>query len=630
MKIRLMPMLLLVLMVAGAMPGLAQASRLDAIWARVSTGSPITLDGNLNELGWTKAESVTVRFGIDNGIPGSGWKIESGQLPNDTTVAVLKFLVSGNQLYLGAKVKDRSVGGSKDFNRFDGLLMSLKDHADFNAPKPPAEYFYAWWYAESDDPQPPGQSPAFIGRWGSWPPGTPRTPEAIDAWDAVTVVHGLSNSDATLDTGYTVEMRFDLTVMGYDVTRFEGDIVEWNVSIYDCDWFWPFVPSTFTSYRTWWQSPWGNAAWYSEVRIHARPDVTIFTPVLPAIGPEVHVLNAAAHPAPVIDGVLNETAWGNAWPRFDLRYGDDELRQSYPYVGRYRAGQYQPDVNGGQAAVLDPADATVKMFYRGDKLYLGFDVRDQVVQFHPSFDRWDGFLVSINDRVQRNPDQALLGRRLSFQVGPTGAAVPQDYLLTMVNAGTAEIAITLKPGTVVDTLGIEPDAGYYAELAIDLTALGYPTGLGDGVLFIGVNHLDGDSFIPTSDSYGTRTWWYREYEGNCCPAWAYLDPTFVTSVEPEVVSELAPVTLRNFPNPGARTTIEYALSEGGAVSLEVFDVQGRRVERRSLGVRPAGDGQVEFDGAGRPAGLYLYRIEVTDPQTGALRATRQGRMVILN
>ena len=97
-----------------------------------------------------------------------------------------------------------------------------------------------------------------------------------------------------------------------------------------------------------------------------------------------------------------------------------------------------------------------------------------------------------------------------------------------------------------------------------------------------------------------------------------------------MVSELSPVTLRNFPNPGARTTIEYALSEGGAVSLEVFDVQGRRVERRSLGVRPAGDGQVEFDGAGRPAGLYLYRIEVTDPQTGALRATRQGRMVILN
>lgn len=630
MKTRLMWMLLLVLIMTGAMAAPAAANRQDVIWARVSAGSPITLDGNLNELGWTKAESVTVRFGIDNGIPGSGWKIESGQLPNDTTVAVLKFLVSGNQLYLGAKVKDRSVGGSKEFNRFDGLLMALKDHADANAPKPPAEYFYAWWYADSTDPQPPGQSPAFIGRWGSWPPGTPRTPEAIQAWDAVTVVHGLSNSDATLDTGYTVEMRFDLTPMGYDTTRPEGDIIEWNVSIYDCDWFWPFVPTIFSSYRTWWQSPWGNTAWYNEVKIHTRPDVTIYTPTLPQVGPEVHVLHALNYATPVVDGLPNEAVWNDAWPRFDIRYGDDALRQTYPYVGRYRAGQYQPEVNGGQAAVLDPADATVKMCYKGDKLYMLFDVRDQVVQFHPNFDRWDGFLVSINDRVARNPDQVLQPRRLSFQVGANGAAVPQDYLLTMVNAGTAQVAIGLKPGTVIDTLGIEPDTGYWAELAIDLTALGYPAGLGDGLLFIGVDHLDGDSFIPTSDSYGTRTWWYREYEGNCCPAWAYLDPGFVTAVEPGVPEELPAVRLRNFPNPGSRTTIEYSLAEGGAVSLEVFDVQGRRVERRDLGVRAAGDGLVEFDGAGRAAGLYLYRLEVTDPASGALRATRQGRMVILN
>ena len=42
-----------------------------------------------------------------------------------------------------------------------------------------------------------------------------------------------------LDTGYTVEMRFDLTVMGYDVTQPGGDVVEWNISVYDTDWFWP-------------------------------------------------------------------------------------------------------------------------------------------------------------------------------------------------------------------------------------------------------------------------------------------------------------------------------------------------------------------------------------------------------
>ena len=39
---------------------------------------------------------------VDAGIPGSGWKLEAGMLPDDPTNATLKFLVVGNQLYLGA------------------------------------------------------------------------------------------------------------------------------------------------------------------------------------------------------------------------------------------------------------------------------------------------------------------------------------------------------------------------------------------------------------------------------------------------------------------------------------------------------------------------------------------------
>ena len=47
-------------------------------------------------------------------------------------------------------------------------------------------------------------------------------------------------------------MRFDLGMNGYDVTKPSGDIVEWNVQMYDCDWFWPVVSYfRFTSVRTW-------------------------------------------------------------------------------------------------------------------------------------------------------------------------------------------------------------------------------------------------------------------------------------------------------------------------------------------------------------------------------------------
>src|SRR2546426_125013 len=137
-----------------ALAATAEAQRLDVIWARQAPGTVITLDGVLDEPAWAGAETKLIRYGVDNGIPGSGYKEEGGKLAKDSTYALLKFLVVGNQLYMGLVVRDSSVGGGPDFNRFDGLLMSLKDHSSPNAPKPPAEYFYSWWYADTCDHDP--------------------------------------------------------------------------------------------------------------------------------------------------------------------------------------------------------------------------------------------------------------------------------------------------------------------------------------------------------------------------------------------------------------------------------------------------------------------------------------------
>ncbi len=603
--------------------------REDVIWARFAL-EPITLDGILDEPAWAQAETKVIEYAQDSGIPGSGWKVESGAfIPSDPTYATLKFLAFENQLYLGAVVQDTYVGGSLDFNRFDGFLMAIKDHLDPFAPKPPAEYFYAWWFPEDEDPQPPGQDPAFVGRWAEWPPGSPRTPEQIEAWDAVTIVDGLSNDDSVPDNSYTVEMRFNLTSVGYDITQPEGDIVEWNISIYDCDGFWPFNPTVFTSNRVWWQSPWGNAAWFSEVRIHARPDVTVASGDVPDILPELIIPKLVS--TPVIDGEIDDAVWAdpNVYT-FDIRYGDDALRQTYPAVGPYRAGQYQPEVNGGQAYVLDPADATVQVFISDDNLYMGFDVRDLVVQFHPDFNRWDGFLVTINDIVERGPDNQLLGRRLGFQVDADGSALPQDYLATLVTEGLAEVAVALNDGTTVDTLGV-PDNGFTAELAVDLTSLGYTTGMVEGAFFIGVTLLDGDSFIPYTDSYGTRTWWFREYENECCPVWAYLPPGPV-GVE-EFVGD-SPLQLYGYahayPNPSLSPRLRFWLPESNRVTLEVFDLRGRLVERRQLGAKSGGESDVSlFATKEIGAGMYLYRLTLEDPATGQLRSTLTGKTVVV-
>ncbi|MBN2172116.1 MAG: T9SS type A sorting domain-containing protein [Candidatus Krumholzibacteriota bacterium] len=612
-----------------ALPAAGQVTiREDAIWAKQASG-PIQLDGVLDEADWALAEVRVLRWAENAGIPGSGWKVEGGDTPSDPTEATLRFLVYDNQLYLGAEVADASVGGSRDFNRHDGFLMSIKDHADPNFPKPMTEYFYAWWYPLQLETPPPGQEPAFIGRWAEWPPGTPRTPEQIAAWDAVTIVDGLSNDDGVLDTGYTVEMRFDLTVMGYDVTQPEGDIIEWNISVYDCDWLWPLDALQLSYNRVWWQCPWGYDDWFNEVRIYARPDVTVADEA-PLLESELvlPVLNAE----PVIDGVLDEDVWDDPGVySFDIRYGDDALRMTYPGVGPYRAGQYQPEVNGSQAFVVDPGDANVKIFVNGDKMYFGFDVNDIVVQYHPVFDRWDGFMVNFNDRVSTGPDHQLLGRRLSFQVGEDGAAVPRDYLVGMVSIGDAEVAVDLKAGTSVDTLGTTPDTGYTAELSVDLTALGYPPGLGDRIVFFGINLLDGDSFTPYTFSYGTRTWWFRQYEGNCCATWAEIAKG--TGVDDGggdwADSGSGFLLLPGYPNPSPQPSVRFQMPEYGDVTLEVFDVLGRLVQSKRLGLRGLGVHRELLDLKGQSAGVYMYRITVEDPGTGKTRAALTGKTVLL-
>ncbi len=610
--------------------GAAHAERKDAIWARSTNGASITLDGNLNEPAWALAESTVIRFGIDSGVPGSGWKIESGATPIDPTHATLKFLTVGNQLYLGAFVRDNSIGGSEIFNRFDGLLMNLKNHASTGAPKPNSEYLYGWWYESQFGTPPIGQGPAFKGLWAEEPVGSPRTPEQIAAWDAVTRVLGTANSDTLLDTGYIMEMRFDLGVMGYDITQPGGDIIEWTGSIYDCDWRWPNDPPKFSANRVWWQDPWGNAAWYGEVRIHARPGVTVASGTVPVIGPELILPNAGALAAPVIDGNLGDAVWAQA-PQITLRYGDDALRASYGGVAAHRSGQYQPTVNGGLAAIIDPGEVRVKYVVKNDWLYFGFDVDDQVVQNLVEVGREDGLAVFLNENVLRGSDRQLLGRTLSFQVSATGTALAGNYLPYLRDSlAGAQVALLLKPGTTLDTLGLSPDVGYTAELGVDLTKLGYPAGLGDGIVHLGMIYNDGDSFTPWTDSYATRTWYMREREATCCPVWAYADPTAVVAVgDPPPGAPGAYTILGASPNPvRSNATVRIQLAQASRLLLETYDVTGRKLMEHNLGVRAAGEGHIVVPRAEGP-GLVLYRLRVTDPVSGVERTTLSGKLTFV-
>jgi hypothetical protein len=160
-----------------ATTAVAQPPRQDAIWARSTAGAPIVLDGILNEPQWALAESKVIDWMADAGIPGSGWKPEGGFLPTDPTHATLKFLTVGNTLYMGIVLPDKSIGGSKNFNRFGPA--DVAQGSPLAAPAPTTGTL--WWNNDpaAADRSRPGAARSPASTAANLSP--PRTPAQIAA-----------------------------------------------------------------------------------------------------------------------------------------------------------------------------------------------------------------------------------------------------------------------------------------------------------------------------------------------------------------------------------------------------------------------------------------------------------------
>ena len=145
---------------------------------------------------------------------------------------------------------------------------------------------------------------------------------------------------------------------------------------------------------------------------------------------------------------------------------------------------------------------------------------------------------------------------------------------------------------------------------------------------MGVDLLDGDSFIPFTDSYGTRTWWFREYEAICCPPWGFFDTDLhVTGVGTvRTVRDLRSDCGQLAESLPAHTTIASRFREASDVGLEVFDLQGRQVASREFGVMPPGSPGRERSATRRcTTGVYMYRLLMSRPNGGPERATLRER-----
>lgn len=602
----------------------------DVMWAReVPTSQPFKLDGNLTETQWSKAETLTLKYGQNAPGPTSGWFIEEAgtnvSSPSDPLEATVKFLIQGNQLWLGFDVNDNSIGGQSGLWAVDGILMAVRSRIQAGDNNPHYfgsqtwEHIYSWWLPKGAAGGDIGAMPRFHGAWGA-DDNSLRTAEAQEAWNAATVIKGKgkTNDDSgDPDVGYTVEMRVDLAKMGYDRSVGGRDFVELSLGIEDTDYRWPKDDGKYIATRTWWQGRWGNTFSPGAARIYFDPAVTVnTTTALPVVKPSFVVPNGKNEATPTIDGKLTEAAWTKFVSKVKLKQGDLALAKTLPEGSFNSSGWWTPDVNGGPPQIIDPSTATFKWFFKDNMLYLGMDVDDQAVSTDLGDELNDGVRFTINTRgTSTNYDNTLhvpKPYQFLFTVGKDGKIVLGQDLTDFLtkNPGAVTAAMSLKGASTISNAA-DVDTGYQFEIAIDLTKLGYPADRGDGGLFLSATYFDGDLLQDKTKSYGTRIWWTRERDAGAY-LYGYMDPNITVGTAIENIAEEIPSSIElqgNYPNPfNPSTTIRYVLPMTGKVAVEVFDILGRNLYQLDLGTQNQGQNEFQFNASGLSSGMYFYRV----------------------
>ena len=79
---------------------------------------------------------------------------------------------------------------------------------------------------------------------------------------------------------------------------------------------------------------------------------------------------------------------------------------------------------------------------------------------------------------------------------------------------------------------------------------------------------------------------------------------------------------QSFPNPTAgASTVRFQLPRSATVRVDVYDVQGRRVQTLTDRRYQPGEHDVDWDASGLATGTYLYRLMVDGELVATKRAT---------
>ena len=178
---------------------------------------------------------------------------------------------------------------------------------------------------------------------------------------------------------------------------------------------------------------------------------------------------------------------------------------------------------------------------------------------------------------------------------PTSSVQPLDSLQT-------ENEFTVTWNGEDDASGVELYTVYVAEDGGDFTIWQDETSE-TSATFSGENGVTYEFFSRASDYVGNTE--VRRDEAD-----TQTEVQLNTSLEPSSGIPDQFVLEQNYPNPfNPTTTIQYGLPNAGDVSLEVFDMTGRRVATLVNESKSAGWHYVTFDASNLASGMYIYWIQ---------------------
>ncbi|MCC6396254.1 MAG: T9SS type A sorting domain-containing protein, partial [Bacteroidetes bacterium] len=562
----------------------------------------VTVDGKLDEAEWATApalafgngaflkkapgsKSVTGEFDIKATFDYYDQGVFYGtfHLPNtDSSLATVKFLRKGTNLYIGIVSDDKSI--CKFDWEGDGIFLKIRRAGG-------TDVEYKLYYqnigtaADTIRFEPPaanyGEGAGFLAAGST------------------------ANDTSDTDNGYSAELLVKLDSLGYTSAL---DSVQLSMAIFDPDGYqhpMNSYDSTAGSYfKSWWGSEWGGV-WRS----------LLFTPEPVKFDDPDTLFAIGATSAITVDGELNEPDWANA-PTLAFGNGaflkkavgqhtvtgEFDIKATFDYYdqGVFYGTFHLPNTDSSLAAV--------KFLRKGANLYIGIQSDDKSIC---KFD-WEGDGIFLKIRRANGTDVEF---KLYYQnIGTAADTIRYEPPAANFGEGAGKLA---SGSTVNDTSNV--DNGYSAELMVRLDSLGYAPSATSVQLSMAVFDPDGyqhpmNSYDSTAGSY-YKSWWGSEWGG----VWRVITFDNLLGVTPDGDGVIpAQYALRqNFPNPfNPATTIRFDLPEASAVSIVVYDVTGREVASLVRGEYAAGTFSTTFDASRLASGVYFCRMTASGESSG--------------